>query len=679
MSASKKVGTAPPGRWRNLLLGIILLAPMLAVYSNSWLAGFVLDNRPLILDDPRLRSATTGNLDLILSHTYWWPYAETGLYRPFTTLSYLFNYAVLGNGANPAGYHAINLLLHALNVLLAYALALRLFSGRWPAVAMAGLWAVHPVLTESVTNIVGRSDLLAGTAILGGLWLYIRGSAAAGLSKFAWLAGLAAVTTLGLFSKESAGALVGVLAVYEFFQPQRHRLRRLLPSSAAVLLPVMAMWWVRSRVLASAPPAVLPFTDNPLVAAGFWQAKLTALAVLGRYIWLAVWPARLSADYSYAQIPLAHGSAADWAAWLTVAVTLAVAAFLYRHAGRPRTAAFFLLFALVNLAPVANLLLPIGTIMAERFLYLPSLGICACVVILVSWLCPNRVAAAVLVLALAAAGARTYARNADWRDDLSLASADVEAAPGSYKTHFRLAAALYEAGSGHLDQAIGEVEKSLSIVDGLPDARNTPTVYLAAGEWYQTQGERFGKAETVTPSARAAYEKAVRVLQRGLAVIHALRDAGVNPAFSEEAGAERMLSAACVRLGETQPALDSALAARRLNPLDPEAHWQLFVVLMSQNRTYEAGTALMVEGVITGDPSLRGELIRLYQAGLDSSGCAVMRGSGMLNPACGIVQSQICAATAGLEHLMHETPRPETAERLRALLATSTCRDNRGQ
>ena len=278
-----------------------------------------------------------------------------------------------------------------------------------------------------------------------------------------------------------------------------------------------------------------------------------------------------------------------------MAVTLAAAAFLYRHAGRPRAAAFFLLFSFVNLVPVANLLFPIGTIMAERFLYLPSLGICACVVMLVRSLCPPRIAAAMLVLALVAGGARTYARNADWHDDLALASADVEAAPGSYKTHFRLADALYNSGTEHLDRAIGEVEKSLSIVDGLPDFRNTPTVYLAAGAYYLAQGGRPGKAQTVTPSVRAEFEKAVRVLQRGLAIIHALRGAGVQPAFSEEAGAERMLSAAWLRLGEAQPALDSALAARRLNPLDAAAHWQLFAVLMSQNRIYHAGTALVME------------------------------------------------------------------------------------
>lgn len=104
-------------------------------------------------------------------HTYWWPYGESGLYRPFTTLTCLFNYAILGNVDRPGGYHWINLFLHAGNVLLLYLLARRLIREYGPSVFLAALWAVHPVLTESVTNIVGRADLLAGLALLGGFWM----------------------------------------------------------------------------------------------------------------------------------------------------------------------------------------------------------------------------------------------------------------------------------------------------------------------------------------------------------------------------------------------------------------------------------------------------------------------------------------------------------------------------
>ena len=82
------------------------LAAMLA-FSNSFSTGFALDNH-MILEDTRIETASVANIDLIFRHTYWWPNGESGLYRPLATLSYLFNYAVLGNGNHPAGYHWVN-------------------------------------------------------------------------------------------------------------------------------------------------------------------------------------------------------------------------------------------------------------------------------------------------------------------------------------------------------------------------------------------------------------------------------------------------------------------------------------------------------------------------------------------------------------------------------------------
>src|SRR5260370_30934952 len=169
MKAREAKGAATPvtQRRRHVLVGVGLCLLMLAVYSNSFGAGFAMDNRGLILQDARIRGATAENLDLIFGHTYWWPYRESGLFRPCPTPSYLFNYATLGNGENAAGYHWINLLLHAVNVLLAYTLGLRLAGWR-PAAWTAALWAVAPGLNESVTNILGRAGPLAGIAELVG-------------------------------------------------------------------------------------------------------------------------------------------------------------------------------------------------------------------------------------------------------------------------------------------------------------------------------------------------------------------------------------------------------------------------------------------------------------------------------------------------------------------------------
>jgi len=173
-----------------------LLLTLLA-YSNSFQSGFVLDNRPLLLQDPRIQEASQSNVELIFQHSYWWPHGESYLYRPLTTLSYLFNYTILGNSDHSAGYHWINLILHAGNVLLLYFLVLRLTSGFWLALCTASLWAVHPVLTESVTNIAGRADLLATVAVLAAFLIYLKSRNASSGARLFWLALLALVTTTG--------------------------------------------------------------------------------------------------------------------------------------------------------------------------------------------------------------------------------------------------------------------------------------------------------------------------------------------------------------------------------------------------------------------------------------------------------------------------------------------------
>jgi hypothetical protein len=288
-------------------------------------------------------------------------------------------------------------------------------------------------------------------------------------------------------------------------------------------------------------------------------------------------------------------------------------------------------------------------------------------------------AAVVLALVAAAWAARTYARNADWHDGLSLTSADVKASPGSYKTHYGLAGALYDSdpGNANIDAVIEEAEKSLATIDALPDVRNTPAVYSAAGGYYQVKADRLlGKGSdgenVVTPASRTAYERSIQLLERYFSIVAALRGAGLRRDFSEEARMHVMLSADYLSLSEIPPALASALEARRLDPLDPQVYWQLFNVFNSQERAFEAATVLVEGGVVTSDPSMRQELIHLYQKGLDPKGCSVVPASGALNPACETVHDQLCAAGADLEQLSHDTPRADVAARLRKI-PTSGC------
>jgi protein O-mannosyl-transferase len=320
-------------RSRLLAFPGLLLLTWLA-FSNSFGTGLALDSQILILHDARIQQATVDNVNLIPRHTYWWPTGESGLYRPLTTLSYMWNYAVLGNGSQPAGYHWVNFGLHAANVLMVFALALVLLAGsarRFPlACAIAGLWAVHPVLTESVTNVVGRADLLAGAAVLAGFLLYLGSAASAGWRRIPWLAGLSLATLVGVFSKESAVVLPAVIVLYELVCHGRGKAFPWVRVVAA-LAAMAVMLWQRGIVLAAAPPAEFPFVDNPIAGAGFWIGRLTALKVLTRYLAVAFFPLHLSSDYSYSEIRLASDSLGDWVAWVVLAAAVAALVALYRR------------------------------------------------------------------------------------------------------------------------------------------------------------------------------------------------------------------------------------------------------------------------------------------------------------------------------------------------------------
>jgi len=99
----------------------------LVAYSNSFQGTLVFDSASVIGRDPRIRQATLENIEMILTGGYRYDSATAGLYRPFTTFSYLLNYAVLGNGPGPCRYHWDSFGLHEVNVARVYALGVLIF------------------------------------------------------------------------------------------------------------------------------------------------------------------------------------------------------------------------------------------------------------------------------------------------------------------------------------------------------------------------------------------------------------------------------------------------------------------------------------------------------------------------------------------------------------------------
>jgi tetratricopeptide (TPR) repeat protein len=483
--------------------GLLLIA-----YSNSFQSGLVFDNASIIGRDVRIRQASSHNIEAIFSGGYRPNNPTDGLYRPLTTFTYLVNYAVLGDGEQPAGYHWFNLSLQALNIVLVYVLGIAIFGETALAWAVAAIWGLHPLLTESVTNIVGRADLLAAFGVLSGLLCYLRSASSTGWKRAAWLAGVAAAQAIGLFSKESAAVLPGLMLAHDLIWSGRAGWRQRAAGYAALALPFAAYFYLREQ---AHPRLLVGFAENPLVHAGFWTARFTAVKVIGKLLWLFVWPARLSADYSYNAIPLFGWNLSNWEdaqALLAIGICLgAIAlglllAFRRRKAGKP--ALFLLLFFFIAAAPTSNFVFLIGSIMAERFLYLPSVGLAGLLVmgaVALSRRLPPRyatprvgfLAAGALCLALAV---RTYARNADWKDELSLWSSAVDVCPNSGKAHYNLGQALDHVPGG-LPNAIAEYQTALRIDPNDAEAHTNLGNALAA----------TGRL----PEAIAEYQAAVRI------------------------------------------------------------------------------------------------------------------------------------------------------------------------
>jgi tetratricopeptide (TPR) repeat protein len=549
-----------PPRWRLWALWLLILA----AYSNSFHAGLVFDNAKAIADDPRIREPTAKNIQLILTQDYWYNRQNSGLYRPVTTLSYLANYAAFGNGAQPEAYHWVNLALHLANAGLVYALGTLVFGDAAIALSCAALWGLHPLLTESVTNIVGRADLLAAFGTLAGLLCYLKSAAVTGRRRAAWLAGMAAAQTMGLFSKENAAVLPGLMLVYDLIWPKRAKWSARWPAYALLLLPFALFFSLR----AAAHTHIVPdLAENPLVQAGFWTARLTALKVIGKYLWLFIWPARLSADYSFNAIPLFGWHWEDAQVIFTLAAIAGLALWAIKSKQR-RTLLFFLLFFVVCLAPVSNLIILIGTVMAERLVYLPAVGLAGCLAIAIRSF-TGRFQWIVIGLVCLAFGARTYARNFDWADELSLWTSTVNAYPTAARPHNNLGNALAKI-PGRLPEAVTEYEAALRIKPGDADV-------------HYNLGNALAEIPGSLPAAIAEYREALRI----------------DPSYTK---AHINLGNALAKMpGGFPEAAAQYQAVFRLEPANADAHFNLGNLLAAAPGR-SAGAIAEYRAAIAADP-----------------------------------------------------------------------------
>jgi tetratricopeptide (TPR) repeat protein len=663
----------------------ILGALVLAAYANSFTTGFARDNRAVILENERVHSVTRQHLKEILVHGYLWPEFDSGLYRPLSTLSYLFNFAVLQNFDQPAGYHWVNYLLHVANAFLVYLLALQLVPRYGPALFAAALWALHPIGTEVVTDIVGRPEELAALGVLGALLLYIRGSSLTGWRNALRLAAMMAAAVVAVFSKEGGIMVLPLAALFDI----AYRRRRDWKGYICLGLPVLVMLCARWAVLRQEGVMELPFVNNPLSGAGFLVARATALAVIGKYLWLLLWPRTLSCDYSYNQIPLFNWHSLNWQQWIEVAAVatlLCLAAVCYR---RHRTGFFLLGFSALTLLPAANLLVFTGTIMAERLLYLPAVGFAAAISIgiyrLVQRLGLRPIVAAVTLSAAGVAyGARTYRRNPDWLNDETLYTSAAEAAPANFQPYMVLAQTWYNQDPTFLagDRAITAAERAVAIVSDLPDNRIPSAALMVLGTLYRVRADNVAARD----AAGVLYADAASAGWYRKALVTDLRAVAANRAFDADYRRAELargtpadaiglkglpdiyaeLGRVYLRLGDPRQALEAFLFERRLAPQSPKPYLDIASTYQVLGQSGEVVTAMLQAYGQNQSQSILSALSKAYGK-VDSGGCAIVIRAGVqsLNHECAIVQRDLCTAYRDQERVYRDAKRPDLAKQAR--------------
>lgn len=435
--------------------GVAVLAAV-GAFANSIGNDFAYDDRLIVAGNEAIRSLET--LPGTFAEPYWPDRhgRELGLWRPVATWVYGLQWA-LWDG-RPAGFHLFNVLLNG----LAAALVVILLGGLMPvsaALAAGLLFAVHPVHVEAVANVVGMAELLSADLYLGACLVALRYPGRMAVGPLACVAGLFLAAVL---VKESAVTLPGAVLLIDAARRdlRADQLRAYLadrwPLHAVLAGCVILMLAGRLAVLgAIADP--LPPMGAQILAAGEVPRIWTVLGTWPEIFRLLFLPLDLAADYSPWVVPVAYGWNARNVCGLLIGVM--VLGIAWWSSGRgpltpgrlaPSAPGFGILWFVVTALPTSNLLFLTGVLLAERTLFLPSVGFVAAAGWMLAQLRRERprtgtlVTVAVLSLMLC----RTIARNPTWKDNAAVFTTLLREHPESGRAQW-IAGDMYFAQGDH--------------------------------------------------------------------------------------------------------------------------------------------------------------------------------------------------------------------------------------
>lgn len=590
----------------HMLAFLLLLVVCFSAFANTLENPFISDDKSYIAENHLVRSET--DVRAIFSSTYP-PFSQSqGLYRPLTTLSYRLNASWVG-GLRPYGFHYVNIFLHVVASFLVYLLLRELVGRALVAVAGGLVFAVHPVHTEAVSWIVGRAEILAALFALASLLAGLRAVRSGSTVRFAGLSLVSAgLFGLGVFSKETAA--VAPLLFPLLLRPGTQH--------SPVSTKRLAFLYGGFSVFAAGYLAARWFVLGSLGMAGGYQAfygmdgwvrLYTMATVFPLYLKLLVFPYPLSIDHA---VPFRTTLGDPWVLGGMVLCAMYLAAIGLAARRKDMRLLAGLAWIPAALLPVLNII-PVGAVMAERFLYLPSVGIVMIGALALARLLPasagrpdlarRTVVAALVSLIVGVFSVMTFQRNADWSDPERFWGTTAARFPESPWARAALCDVLRERGD--YEGAIAQCRKAVELRPDLASG------HVGLGAAY-VMANRLAEAEDALKKAillnykhpKAHYNLAVALAKTGRgeeALAHYYMAVTANPSFVEAYNNAGNILAADGNLDLAARAYQTGLSFR---PDFSPARFNLAKVLILRGNRDEAAGEL--RQIIRDEPSFDG-------------------------------------------------------------------------
>jgi tetratricopeptide (TPR) repeat protein len=489
-TSSNKVEATDPIAWKWICFFIALVA--FALYANTLHHDYTVDDGTVIANNKFTKEGIS-SIGKIFSSAYragYWDRNE-GLYRPLSVAMFAVEWQL--GGGKPFLGHLINVLLYVCTAVVVLSLLKRLLNAYHPLIPViaALLFVVHPIHTEVVANIKSRDEILSflfGCLSLRLLFMYVD------RNKLSFFIASLFAFIIALLSKETTLTWLGVIPI-ALWCCTNFDIKKTIVTSLPFFVIIVLFVFLRMSILGSlkGETEILLINNSLLSANGaVFKQMATAFSILFRYLVLMVAPITLIFDYSFNTIPSVGFG--DFRALLGLILILTGLFVGIKSLVSRSIIGFAILFFLGTIVLLSNVFFLIEATMAERFMYTPSFGICILFavgignfinadkkeILSVSALKSNRGLISFILVLTLLFGGRTIARNADWKDNITLLSTDIKSAPNSarilyaYGSAILIEQALKEndptVKNNLLDQSIEYLRRGVTVIPNYNDA-----------------------------------------------------------------------------------------------------------------------------------------------------------------------------------------------------------------